>query len=147
MSQEKLEGFDDDKFTSDFEEDGDEEGEYTDSEHDGRGIVYIDGSKCRNCTVLYGEVASKTHTCTGENGNANCPASRYRVVIGVDIQALLTKIKEATAGQDMDALVSMFESLRDKDPAVMQDFMSTLSERLGLSEQESEEDDDAEEVA
>jgi hypothetical protein len=136
-----------DGFAPDEEQVGEESvGEHIDSEFQQLGVVYIDRRGCLRCTHVVGELGKKTYKCTYENGNTNCPAARFQIIIGMDIEQAMTDVIESIQKSDIESVLQILSDVKGKDPAVVQDFMREFCGQLGVELEEEPVDEEAEDL-
>ena len=138
-----------DGFNAD-EQTGEEElsvGEHIDSEFQQLGVVYIDRRGCLRCTHVVGELGKKTYKCTYENGNTNCPAARFQIIIGMDVEQAMTDVIESIQKSDIESVLQILNDVKGKDAAVVQDFMREFCTNLGVELEEEEVDEEAEDFS
>lgn len=100
--------------------------------------LYVDRPNCFRCshftTVLSGiKINGKPidvkpfENCHYSNGNTNCPAREFRVVLGVDANAFARELLEREKVHDSDGLAEMMARLSRYDDTVQENVLTAKS--------------------
>lgn len=119
--------------------------EYLDSEHEGKGVVYIDKKGCLRCTQLVGELGKKDYGCGSDTGNTNCPAARMQIMEGLDVESLVDDYIEAIRNLDLEGAAAILSSVKERPEPIVSDFSKELCDRMGTEIVDEEADEEVEE--